>query len=1002
MRRAAACTIWRLNGPGTGRNPQQYSVKARFVNLGLNAVGLAPGFAGVSGNIDGNERGGTFYLNAQNTVVDLPQVFHDKLAFDVLNAQAGWVKKDDEFEVKLSSISFSNADLVGNVSGVYQTVANGRGVIDLAGSASRVEVRSVARYVPLEVGERGRNWLQTAFQGGTAGDVKLRLKGNLNDFPFPENRGGLFEVTARVSGGVLDYAGSWPKMENIDGDVKFHGRRMDVVVRDAAIMGAKLARVHAEIPDLTIADRMLTVGGEAEGATADFFKFIEQSPVIEYIDRFTDNIRAEGRGKLALKLAIPLSNPRETRVEGGYQFINNQLQGEGDLFAYEQVNGKLEFTESSVRVPGVTMTLLGGPATLTGATQRDGAVRLNLAGRANFDEFRRVNNAGWLQSVHGATDWRASIALHKRLADIVLESTLQGVATDLPAPLAKAAADSMPFKLERRVTGVQQDRLSVTLGNVMSAQLLRRRDGNQIVIEHGTVSLGGSAAEPEHKGLWITGSLKSLDLDQWLALFKPGADSGQLAGVDVKFGTLDVFGRRFHDLAITGSAQSGVWQTVLVGTELVGEMTWRPQGKGKVTARMKNLVVPAATPGRAKTTSDKDQPIELPALDIVADNFQVNQANLGRLELSAVPDGRDWRIERLRVSSPETTLTLDGLWQGWLTQPRTMVNVKLETSDIGKLLVRFGYPEGIKRGSAKLEGPLSWAGNPSELDYATLSGNFLIEANKGQFVKLDPGIGKLLGVLSLQSLPRRLSLDFRDIFTEGLAFDEIVGTVKVNRGVANTENLRIQGPAVRVQMSGDVDLNAETQKLRVKVFPSVSDSLSVAGALVAGPIAGIAAFVAQKILKDPINQMAAYQLLCYGIVGRSAGIEGRLERVNRKSGKSGESRESAMRGTWTLALWCAVSTMAQAADFFTVAPELWDRPRTARAVLEQPAIRQALNVHLAQRGSRLVIHHGYGQDPLLQAEELRAWLMALAIDGERISLINDVVPNQPLKIEILK
>jgi len=140
----------------------------------------------------------------------------------------------------------------------------------------------------------------------------------------------------------------------------------------------------------------------------------------------------------------------------------------------------------------------------------------------------------------------------------------------------------------------------------------------------------------------------------------------------------------------------------------------------------------------------------------------------------------------------------------------------------------------------------------------------VLEANKGQFIKLDPGIGKLLGVLSLQSLPRRLSLDFRDIFSEGLAFDEIVGTVKVNRGIANTENFRIQGPAVRIQMTGDVDLARETQKLRVKVFPSMSDSLSVAGALIGGPIAGIATFVAQKLLKDPIDKMAAYE---YDVTG---------------------------------------------------------------------------------------------------------------------------------------
>lgn len=98
----------------------------------------------------------------------------------------------------------------------------------------------------------------------------------------------------------------------------------------------------------------------------------------------------------------------------------------------------------------------------------------------------------------------------------------------------------------------------------------------------------------------------------------------------------------------------------------------------------------------------------------------------------------------------------------------------------------------------------------------------------------------------------------------------------------------------------------------------------------------------------------------------------------------------------------AAAAAAQADDIFTVAPDLWDRPRSARAVLDQPAVRQALQQYLALPAARLVIHHGYGQDPLLQAEELRMWLMALAIDGARVSLINDVRPHEPLKIEVVK
>jgi uncharacterized protein YhdP len=218
----------------------------------------------------------------------------------------------------------------------------------------------------------------------------------------------------------------------------------------------------------------------------------------------------------------------------------------------------------------------------------------------------------------------------------------------------------------------------------------------------------------------------------------------------------------------------------------------------------------------------------------------------------------------LRITNPEGALLVDGMWQQGANPPRTHVNLNLEASDIGNLLGRLGYPESVRRGTAKLSGALSWAGGPLDFDYPTLSGNLTVEAVKGQFLKLEPGIGKLLGILSLQALPRRITLDFRDIFSEGFAFDEIAGTCTISRGVATTSNFRLQGPSARVLMSGEVNLAQETQKLRVRVSPSISDAASIAGALLGGPVAGVATFLAQKVLKDPLDQMVAYE---YNVTG---------------------------------------------------------------------------------------------------------------------------------------
>ncbi|MDB5905540.1 MAG: hypothetical protein JWM26_4418, partial [Betaproteobacteria bacterium] len=235
-----------------------------------------------------------------------------------------------------------------------------------------------------------------------------------------------------------------------------------------------------------------------------------------------------------------------------------------------------------------------------------------------------------------------------------------------------------------------------------------------------------------------------------------------------------------------------------------------------------------------------------------------------RLELNAVNQDRDWRIERLRVASPDNVLTADGLWQGWQTQPRTHLNLKMEVSDIGKALARWALPAGIKGGTAKIEGQLSWAGSPADFDYPTLAGQLGFDAAKGQFVKLEPGLAKLLGILSLQALPRRVSLDFRDVFSDGFAFDSISGTSKIERGIAVTDNFRMAGPAAKVAMSGEVDLVRETQKLRVRVTPHLSESVALAGALLGGPVVGAAAFLAQKILRDPLEQLATFEYLVTG------------------------------------------------------------------------------------------------------------------------------------------
>ena len=285
-------------------------------------------------------------------------------------------------------------------------------------------------------------------------------------------------------------------------------------------------------------------------------------------------------------------------------------------------------------------------------------------------------------------------------------------------------------------------------------------------------------------------------------------------------------------------------------------------GQGLGAARLKTLIIPGCRPQRPLAHPGSGRGFA--RLDVVAESFTIKDKALGKLELAARPEGADWRIEKLKISNPEGVFQADGLWQGWLATPSTQMNLKLEAVDIGKLLARLGFPDGVKRGNGKLEGMLTWSGNPRSPDYASLTGSLTVEARNGQFAKMDPGLGKLLGILSLQALPRRIVLDFRDVFSEGFEFDSIAGNFKIAKGVANTQDLTISGSAAKVKMKGDIDLARESQNLNVRVAPALGQGVSLAGSLLGGPVVGITTLIVSKVLKDPLDQIVAYE---YNVTG---------------------------------------------------------------------------------------------------------------------------------------
>ncbi len=456
----------------------------------------------------------------------------------------------------------------------------------------------------------------------------------------------------------------------------------------------------------------------------------------------------------------------------------------------------------------------------------------------------------------------------------------------------------------------------------LKVDLRRDVSGPEARVSRGAISLiqmgqGVAVAMPTlpAKGVSLQVAMPTLDLDAWQGLRKvfqsEGAESrtGE-AGSSYVPDTMSIQAtavlyqqRTLRDVSATvAHPAEGVWRAQLESQQVAGQVEWLPDvsptvqtashGAGRIVARLTRLTIPAA-----EAQSLEDQAAEqilsadstgasVPALDIVIDQFNWRGLSLGRLEVEAsnrllpVAAGAaipEWQLTKLKLGAPEAQLSATGAWSAQapstvlhrlgLTprlRPRSSFDFTLELQNLGDTLSRLGLPKTIRDGKGKVSGQVSWQGSPLEPDAATMSGDLVVAINEGQFLKVDPGIAKLLGVLSLQSLPRRLTLDFRDVFQQGFAFDAIDGQVKINQGVAETRNLRMRGVQAVVLMEGQADLIKETQNLHVYVVPDVNAvGASLAYAAI-NPVVGLGTFLAQVLLRKQVSEASTQEFMVTG------------------------------------------------------------------------------------------------------------------------------------------
>ncbi|HEX6690549.1 MAG TPA: YhdP family protein, partial [Burkholderiales bacterium] len=854
----------RLEWSGPFDAPTRMSARSRFSDLALRPRDGVPGFSGLAGTLEATEAKGSVSLNARKAEVDLPGVFPaPRLPLETLHGRIEWQRQADGILVTLPSLAFSNTDLSGVANGTHLYTGAGPGVIDLSVLLNRFDGAQIDRYLPHGsiLGEGTRDWLVKGVRAADASDVRLRLRGDLRQFPFVDPASGEFRVAARLERGVLSFAEGWPEIRDIDAEMVFERSRMDIAARSASILGARVANTRVSIPEIKPGARLL-VSGQAEGPTAEFLRYLRESPLSRATHGFTDAMSATGNGGLRLKLDVPLDQPEKAAVQGEFAFAGNDVTLHPQMPPIERAGGRVGFTESALSVHDVRGRLLGGAVTIAGGPRKDGATEVVARGAINLREV--ALQEPWRRYLTGSASYVGRVVLSEGRASFSLDSPLVGVTSTLPAPLAKAAPEALPLSVQFAPGDGSRDRISLTLGRLAAAEVQRRRQGEAMVVQRAAVWMAPTPGQPirlpERPGVLLYGSIAALDLDRWLALEGSGSGGGSAASLDVRVAALDAFGKRFNGVAVRAGSDANGWSATLSSQEAAGDLNYRYAGGGRLTARLERLRVPEDAPG--PRMQGARAPANLPAVDLVAENFVFRDKPLGRFELQAQRAGADWRVDKLAMTNPDAALSAKGLWRRGAAA-RTTVEFTLNATDAGRFLDRIGNPGLVRGGKVAMQGSLAWNGEPTEIDYGSLGGDLQMQAEDGQFLEVDPGLGKLVSLMNLQALPRRVALDFRDVFSKGFQFDRITSGGHVERGVMELHEFRMRGSAAQVEMRGSVDLARETQDLKVRIIPSLGDSASAALYFI-NPLLIFPAAVAQRILKDPLGHIFSFE---YAVTG---------------------------------------------------------------------------------------------------------------------------------------
>jgi uncharacterized protein (TIGR02099 family) len=849
--------------------PTEYALQGRFANLQFATAAGDLAAAGLTGTVDADAGGGRLQLDSSAVNFVLPGWFRDALDAQQLRGLLVWRAGADGVRLLSDDISVKAAAIDIRSRFEMQFPADGASpVIDLTASASATEARQVLRYLPLRhFPPKVVDWLERAVVGGRVSAATAEFRGPVREFPFAEGNG-TFRVAFDIEDGTLDYADGWPRIEGLSAGIVFDGVSMSSTTNRARLGRLALEDFTVRIPDLR--KGVLAVSGRQRVSLDAVFDFLRATPINDAIGPTLGRITAAGPVDAALRLALPVGQPARFDLDALFDARGCRLGLQPLPLDLRDLRGRVRLRNTRLSGEGIRAVMLGEPVGIRIRPEAAGGDYTHVADLSGATPAARLISTFKLpgrEYFDGRLAWDASVRFPVRREPtpaplvVSVRSDLRGIASVLPQPLRKSADEAWPTALELRFPPGEVIEISGSMQPPFAWALQLASTAGGWQIDRGELHAGpGEARIPSRGGLVVTGAADEVRLNDWLAL---GGGAGEARPLRETFRQIDlqvqrfaVAGQLFRDARIGAARGADAWAVSVSGPNAEGRVTVpfdlaaRP-----LVLDMQRLWLLETDPGAGEGRTD---PRSLMAAQARVGDAALGSWRLGRLELD-IDKSADGLVAR-RISTTAESFQIDGAgaWLvagGDVARQQTSLQATLRSNDIRETLVQLGFDPGITGKKLGATVDLTWPGGPSADFLTRASGAIGIEMEKGQIVEIEPGSGRLLGLLSVTALPRRLALDFRDVFNEGLAFDTIKGDFQIGAGSAYTCNLGLTGPVAEIAIVGRTGFSTREYDQVAVVRPQVSNVLTVGGAVLGGPVGGVTMALLAQLFRKPLSTL---------------------------------------------------------------------------------------------------------------------------------------------------